>query len=138
MKFNFSSEIKFVPDWNGNKSLPADQQLSCTIKPMILGDMMQLMDAMGPTTTDGPQEVDENGNVKITGQQAMKIVAVAKDILPRYVTLQNLEDDDGPVGVEKIVTYVQYLPLATEVIMACINSSTPSAATEGNSPAPPG
>lgn len=131
MKFKFSMERKFIPEWNGNQKLPAIEQVVCTIKPMVLGDMMVLMDSI--TTGKG-----EGDKTTITGEQAMKMVDAAKDILPRYVTLSGLEDDDGPVSVEKITTYADYLPLAAEIIMACINSSTPSAATEGNSPAPPG
>lgn len=132
MKVKFSSETKFLPEWNGNLKAPAAEQISCIIKPLVLGDMMILMDAMGSvSSSDGKP-------MQITGEQAMRLVSAAKDILPKYVQLNNLEDDDGPVGLDKITTYAQYLPLAAEIIMACINSSTPNQETEGNSSAPPG
>jgi len=126
MKVKFSRSVEYIPDWNGNKSLPAEDQIRCIIKPMVLGDLVILLDVLGGSKSD------DGTNVEMTAASASKMIEATKDILPKYVTVSGLEDDDGPVNTQQLTMYAQYMPLASEIIMACANISSPSETTEGN------
>lgn len=126
MKIRFSRLVEYIPDWNGNKLLPVEDQIKCLIKPMVLGDLVILLDVLGGTkSSDGT-------NLEMTASSASRMIEATKDILPKYVTVTGLEDDDGPVTIQMLTMYAQYMPLASEIIMACANVSSPSETTEGN------
>lgn len=126
MKIRFSRLVEYIPDWNGNKLLPVEDQIKCIIKPMVLGDLVILLDVLGGTkSSDGT-------NLEMTASSASRMIEATKDILPKYVTVTGLEDDDGPVTIQMLTMYAQYMPLASEIIMACANVSSPSETTEGN------
>lgn len=126
MKIRFSRLVEYIPDWNGNKLLPVEDQIKCVIKPMVLGDLVILLDVLGGTkSSDGT-------NLEMTASSASRMIEATKDILPKYVTVTGLEDDDGPVTIQMLTMYAQYMPLASEIIMACANVSSPSETTEGN------
>lgn len=126
MKIRFSRLVEYIPEWNGNKLLPVEDQIKCVIKPMVLGDLVILLDVLGGTkSSDGT-------NLEMTASSASRMIEATKDILPKYVTVTGLEDDDGPVTIQMLTMYAQYMPLASEIIMACANVSSPSETTEGN------
>jgi len=126
MKIKFSRAVEYIPDWNGNKRLPVEDQIKCVIKPMVLGDLVILLDVLGGTKSN------DGASLEMTASSASRMIEATKDILPKYVTVTGLEDDDGPVDIKQLTMYAQYMPLASEIIMACANISSPSETTEGN------
>jgi hypothetical protein len=132
MKIKFSRTVVYIPEWNGNRSLPQGDQIICTIKPMVLGDLVILLDVLGGMTNE------DGTKTNLTAAEATKMIEATKDILPKYVEMTGLEDDDGPVSVDQMTMYAQYMPLASEIIMACANISSPGQSTEGNLNAPQG
>jgi hypothetical protein len=125
MKVKFSREITYFPEWNGNRTLPAEDQIKAIIKPMKVGDLLTVMDAMG---TKPGEEVDRNS------MDLTRLFTETAHILPKYVTVAGLEDEQGPVTIEDMLNFGHYVPLATELLMECARASMPSDNTEGNSP----
>jgi hypothetical protein len=130
MKHRFSRVTNFTPTWNGNDTLPDADQLKTVIKPLVNDDLLLLMDALGSMKPQQP-------GVPTDAADLAKIVKEAGHILPKYVEVSNLEDDNGPVTVVDITTYPTYLGLATELLMKCAEVSMPSENAEKNSAQPP-
>ncbi len=135
MKINFSRSVPFIPEWNGNRNLLPGDQIKCSIQPMILGDLVVLLDVLGTVVKEKNEGDGEIAKQQMSASEAALMIDACKDLLPKYVTMTGLEDDDGPVGIEQITLYAQYMPLASEIIMACASISSPTPATEGNLPA---
>lgn len=119
MRFNFSREIHYIPEWNGNRDLPVQDQIRAKIKPMVVADLIRLMDVIG--TAD-----------KVDGAKSQDIVNQCGDMLPKYVIVENLTDDNGPVSLDDLLNYAAYLGLAGELLMHCASVSMPSASAQGN------
>ncbi len=124
MKIKFSREVPYVPTWNSNRDLPEAEQVKVLLKPMRVGDLLLVMDAMGrkPGEEAGDDKVDVSRLIQETGS-----------ILPKYAKISNLEDDNGPVTIEEMLNYGAYMPLAAELLMECARVSMPSESAEGNS-----
>jgi hypothetical protein len=131
MKIQFSRTVPYTPEWNGNKDLPDHEQIKCVIKPMVIADLVTLLDVIGSTAKGG------GTSTTLSASEAANMIGACKDLLPRYVSITGLHDDDGPVLIDHLTQFAQYMPLASETIMACATISSPSAATEGNLKAPP-
>jgi hypothetical protein len=129
MKRTFSRTVTFTPEWEGNRALPEAEQIKATIKPLVVDDLMHLMDALGSLPK-------QEGGALDTPALA-KALSECKDIIPKYVTVSNLEDADGPVSLEDITRYPAYLTLAVELLMEAARVSMPSESAEGNSAKPP-
>jgi hypothetical protein len=123
MKVKFSREVPYTPEWNGNRDLPEKEQVKVILKPMQVADLLLVMDAMGRKPGEAAAEQVDVG----------RLIREAGGILPKYITLQGLEDDNGPVAVEDILNFGAYVPLASELLMECARISMPSDAAEGNS-----
>jgi hypothetical protein len=130
MKIKFSRESTFIPEWNGNRALPEAEQVKCILRPMEVQDVMLIMDAMGGqrTVVDGvAPQVD-----------AAKFVTACSSLMPKYVTIENLDGEDGPIKVEELTRFAAFVPLAAEILMQCANTSVPSDVAEGNLGPQPG
>ena len=127
MKVKFSHEVPFTPLWNGNRDLPEAEQIKTTIKPMQVGDLLLVMDAMGKKA--GQPDADAPLDIG-------RLINEAGNILPKYVTMTGLEDDHGPVSITQLLSFGAYIPLASELLMECARVSMPSETTEGNSQQP--
>jgi hypothetical protein len=123
MRHTFSRKIRFTPDWNGNSKLPEADQVWVLLQPLKIDDLLSLMDSLGGLKSDS----------QITTSEMMRVVVQCKDILPKYVELNNLEDADGKVTIQSLIEYPAYLPLAMEILMKCASISIPSEVAEGNS-----
>lgn len=126
MKYKFSRTIPYIPEWNGNRGLPAPDQIKVTIKPLTVEKLLLLMDALGDM---------KDGQVNNT-----QIGAVLKEVghlLPEHIGIVGLEDTDGPVNVQDIITFPAYMGLATELLMQMASASMPTEGAEGNSERPP-
>lgn len=107
MKVNFSKGGTFVPKWKGNDALPLNDQFSVDMKPLLMGDLMDLMDAQG------------------AGMKTM--YGVASTILPNYVNVSNLFDvDNQPVTLEAMMKHPAYMSLVTEIVNELVGISMPS------------
>ena len=123
MKIKFSREVPYTPTWNGTRDLPEEERVQAVIKPMTVKDLLLVMDAMGRR----PGQPEEQGQMDMA-----KLMAEAGNLLPRYVTITGLEDENGPVSVEDTVKYGAYTALAAELLMECARASMPSEAAEKN------
>lgn len=129
MKFKFSRTKDYVPEWNGNRELPEEDQVKAVIRPMEIGDLLAMMDAIGASAAN---ELEAK-----TQEDYFKIIKEFADIIPKYVTITGLSDEDGEVSTSDLTRFAAYMPLATELAMYAVNISMPTVATEGNSGAPP-
>lgn len=136
MKYKFSRSTVYIPEWNNNREEPEGSQLVATIQPLELGDLLKMMDAFGGM--DQARQAAATGDGAVNNQAMATILKDFGDVLPRYITLDGLEDNDGPVGMSDLTKYGAYMGLATELMMQAVTVSMPTAVTEGNSAAPPG
>lgn len=131
MKHKFSRAVKFIPEWSGNRELPQNEQVTALITPLKVDELLGLMDALGSAKiADGVATITETTDLT-------KVVQQCGHLLPKHVTLSNLEDADGPVSIDDVVAYPAYLGLAAELIMQCAAVSMPGESAEGNSAKPP-
>lgn len=122
MKIEFSREVTYIPEFNGNKELPEGEQLSVKIKVMTLSDLLDLMDVL---KSSGFQK----GDVKDLNPGQMKaIVTQAGKYIPKYCTLDHAEG----FSVEDLAQFAVFMPLATELLFTLLNVSSPNAADAKN------
>ena len=116
MKVSFSKTVTLIPKWNGNEKLPKSEQVTVSIKPLEMGDLIDIIEAQG-------------SGIRATAEMASRLV-------PKYATIHNLEDDAGPVTSDRINSPA-YLPLMQEIVAELTNAAIPSETDEKNSVAPP-
>ena len=122
MKFEFSHEITFIPDFNKNKELPEAEQITVKIKPLILFDLLDLTDVL-------KQAGFEKGDSKDVSQEQMRaIVGQGGKYVPKYCSLIGAEGFD----LNDVVNYAHFLPLATEILFTLITNSSPTVADVKN------
>lgn len=122
MKIEFSREVNYVPEFNGNKELSESEQLVVHIKVMKLADLLDLMDVL-------KQAKFEKGDVKdLTPGQMKAIVTQAGKYIPLYCTLEHAEG----FAVEDLAQFAVFMPLATEVLFTLLNVSSPNVADAKN------
>lgn len=117
MKLAFSRSVPYTPEWNGNKSLPEEDQIKCTLTPMKVGHLLDLMDAIGIQGSD---------KVMVSAQQMSKVIGQLGHLVPEYIHIKGLEDTDGPVTPDLLVQQAFYLELTTELVMKLAEISMPS------------
>jgi hypothetical protein len=108
VKIKVSKDQEYIPEWHGNKKLPATQQVKATLKPLSNLELFDIMDARSTV-----------------GANVRTLLPVAKNILPRFVTLENLEADGSPVTIDDIFDSPFYLGLWTELLNQITNSAVP-------------
>jgi hypothetical protein len=122
MKFKFTPTSVFSPEWNGNRDLPESEQITMTLSVLNMGDLLNLMDTI-ESHKDGNDSVDSDS---LDVSTVKEIVSMANELLPKYVTdFKGLESDDGPIGLDTLCKYPQFMNLVVEITFELINKSTP-------------
>lgn len=121
MKVSFSLTSEYTPSWNKNKELPEAEQAKATLKTLESMDLLELADALERQGVSG--EVDTE---KMTPADIKALLGETGRLLPKYVTVTGIEGDDGPITVEQITTYPDFMELAVELLMELANISQPT------------
>lgn len=122
MRFNFSREVKFVPEFDGNDKLPESEQFHVMLSPMSVGDCSLVADEFH-NQTNGATEVDAT---KLNIGQIQSMIRQVGDVLPKYVlSVNNLSDSSGPVDIGVILSFMPYWPLANEILAKLVEISSP-------------
>lgn len=121
MKVKFSLVSEFTPEWNDNKKLPEAEQCKATLKTLESMDLLELADALERQGLEG--EVDTS---TMSSKDIKSLLSETGRLLPKYVTIEGIEGDDGPVTLEQIVTYPDFMELAVELLMKLANISQPN------------
>lgn len=133
MQFNFSKTANFYPAFNGNKALPAEEQIVCTLKPLPLTELLNLIDAIKSQGLDG--KIDTEANV----ERLKPIIKSYGHLLPQYVKIERLKAQDGAeITVQDVVDYAHFVPLASEILFQLITISSLQEADTKNLSAPQG
>jgi hypothetical protein len=138
MKLKFSKNVLFIPAWEGNLELHPSEQISMRLKPVEFEDLMLIMDAMGGSKVmEAYKEDGVDGAQKML--DATALLKAVKGIIPKYTSeLTNLNGEEGPLTINDIVVYPNFMGLAIEIIMKLTNISMSSEETEKNSEGQPG
>ncbi len=121
MKVSFSLVTTYIPEWNENRELPEDEQVTVALKTLESMDMLELADALERQGVEG--EVD---STKMTAKDIKALLKETGRLLPNYATVNGLEGADGPVSIEQVVTYPDFMELAVELLMELANISQPN------------
>lgn len=129
MKFSFSKDVDYVPTFNGNRDLKPDEQIRVKFKIMELGDFLTLADALSEAN-NGKKDIDSDA---MTVDQIRPLLRDAGHLLPKYVTIFNLVDDDGnAIGPEKVASLATFIPFAAELLVQLTQVSMPKGQDEKN------
>jgi hypothetical protein len=121
MKVTFSLKSVYTPKWNGNKELPKKQRITADLQALESLDLLTLADAL-----ERAGFAKEDGEVELAAEQAKALLDAVGELLPKYAVLNNLEGDEGPLGVEEVVKYPLFQDLALELLMALAGISQPT------------
>lgn len=119
MKIKFSKTVHYVPTWRGNAELTPSEQITAALNVLQFNDLLQIMEEFQKKGIDGKPD-------------ARAISSLAMSLLPRYVTIENLNDDDGPMTIEQIVQYPSFMDLSTELLGKLSEISMPGDRDEKN------
>ena len=122
MKVTFTKSVLYIPIWKGNKDLPGSEQMSVTIQPLKIADLIAIMDAVG-----GIENVEKikEGDTSGIKNLAMMMESVG-ELMVEYCELKGLEDaDNKPVEISDLTKYPYYMDLASELIGAMAQHSMP-------------
>lgn len=136
MKVKFSKVVPFTPDFNGNKSLPDDEQIKYELTPMELADFYDVLDALssikGTKQEDGTIQIDTS---KLNSSSQKEFMKVCQGFLPKYINSvgAKLEDHGGnEITVEDIAKYAPMISLLSEFTAKLLEISTPTEVELGN------
>lgn len=130
MKVKFSKERKYIPEWNGNLNLPEADQVYVIIKPIKLGDLITVMDAIARVGIKAGEL-----NASALEANATKMITALNDAAPiitKHCTLFGLSGDDGEITIQQTAENMQFFPLFSEIMAKAIEFSQPDAVTEKN------
>lgn len=133
MKVRFSKSVKYVPEYNGNKDAGPEDQLTAELRVLSTGDLLNVMDALQECGVTGPVDTERAnlGNMR-------PVIELVPKLLPAYVSIANLKDDDGgDLTINDVVGVSFFLPLQVELLMQLSVISTPTEDAEKNLKAPP-
>jgi hypothetical protein len=119
MKIKFSKSVKFVPTWNGNRELPEQEQIKTVLSVLKFGDLQRVYEAFPKNDGNSADRVE-------------KFSVLTLEYLPKHCVLEGLEDDDGPVELDRVISYPTYTQLASEILMEIIRISSPKGDDEKN------
>jgi hypothetical protein len=120
MKFSFSKDVEYVPEWNGNDKLPAKEQIKCTLTVLNMNELMILVDAFTKAGITGEEQIQDTAAMK-------PILDQMGPLLPKHVKMKGLFDDSGKaITMEEIVEYPIFLNLCVELLMKLSEISSPS------------
>jgi hypothetical protein len=122
MKVKFSKDVSFVPEFGGNRELPAEEQVSATMRVLSTGDLLVVMDAFQNAGVDGQVDTE-----RLDVSKMKDMLALVPLLLPKYVTLTNLLDEHGAaISTDDVVSSSVFMPLQIELLMQLSVISTPS------------
>lgn len=129
MKIDFSLVVPYTPEWNGNKNLPAGEQVTCSLSVLDMSALISLLDAFTSVGLNGVVDTDN-----VSGAKIKPVLENFGELLPKHVTeLKNLFDQGGRlVTVDDIVKYPRFLNLALELLMQLSVISSPQDEDVGN------
>lgn len=116
MKVQFSKEVKYVPAWHNNKALPEAEQLGVVLKPLKMGELLDVLDILKAA---GFNEGDEK---TLSTTQMRTIAAEAGKYLQSHALLANAED----FSLQDVTEYPEFFGLAAELIFELVRLSQPS------------
>lgn len=122
MKVAFSKEVTFVPEFQDNKKLPAEEQLSFKLKPMTTLDLLDITDVLKTAGFQVGEHTD------LTTEQMRSIVKEAGKYIPNYATMAGA---DG-FTIAEVIAYPAFLALASEILFQLVNISSPNASDVKN------
>jgi hypothetical protein len=121
MKVEFSLITTYIPEWEGNRDLAKHEQVSVECRAMGTTDLLALGDALERAQIGA--EVTETKKIKT--EQASILLDQAAELIPKYCKILNLEDLDGPVTADRVVTVPRYNDLGLEILMNLAGIVTP-------------
>lgn len=120
MKFSFSKEVEYVPEWNGNDKLPAKEQIKCKLTVLNMASLMSLVDAFTAAGITGEAQTQDTAAMK-------PVLDQMGPLLPKHVQITGLYDEGGKaISMEEIVEYPVFLNLCVELLMKLSEISSPS------------
>lgn len=129
MKVKFSRDVVYVPEFNGNRELPPEEQMSVKLGVMDMLDYVDLAEAL-QVATNGATEISSD---KLNMGQIKALVKSSGEYIPKYASdLKGLEDENGAVDVQALLKYPVYFPLAAEILLELVSVSTLSEADVKN------
>lgn len=133
MKVSFSREVSYIPTWNGNDKLPKEEQITVLLKPLHTGDLITLMDTMQSSTGGKVDQESLTALGENNVNQLAELIDACGNLIPKHCTINNLEDETGPVTAENIVQFPYYMELSAELLAQLGDISMPNEVEEGNS-----
>lgn len=125
MKIKFSKTVNYIPTWRGNAELAPADQIRVELNVLQFNDLLQIMEEFQKKGADGKPD-------------ARAVSALAMNLLPRYATIYNLNDDNGAMTIEMIVQYPSFMDLSTELLGKLSEISMPGDKDEKNLVTQPG
>lgn len=130
---SFSKKVTFIPEFNGNRDLPANARLSVEIKPVELGTLITMMDAFERMGMSGQVDTADLGTDTIK-----TMLEQFGALLPEHCKIVGLTDaSDEPIATDDVVRYGPLMPLAMELLLELSRISSPSEDAEKNSETAP-
>lgn len=124
MQTDFSLTQSYIPEWNGNRALPEDEQIKAVLSVIDMGSLMRLVDAFSKTGIASEGKVDTDN---IDHSAIQPVLNEFGGLLPQNVKLSNLKGKDGvEVTIEQVVKFPTFLGLALELLMKLMEISSPS------------
>lgn len=122
MKVAFSKAKKYVPEYNDNQKQVDEVQFYAVLKPLTNNDLFLIMDAIQETGLTG--KVD---TTQLDGTKTGPFVKLVPDLLPRYIEIVNLKDEDGEtISIETVATHAFFLPLQIELLLQLSAAGSPT------------
>lgn len=121
MKVKFSLVTEYVPEWNKNRELPEAEQCKASLKTLESMDLLELADALERQGLEGTVDT-----AQMSAKDIKSLVAETGRLLPKYVTIEGIEGDDGPITLEQVTTYPDFMELAVELLMKLASNSQPT------------
>jgi hypothetical protein len=120
MKVKFTKDIVYIPTWRGNDKLGKDDQFTVGLRVLEFNDLLTLLEKFQMKSADG-------------GLDIRAIASASSDLLPRYITLHNLKNEDGvPLEPGQIISHPVFMDLASELLTKLAEISTPTKDDEKN------
>ncbi len=121
MKVEFSLVTIYIPEWEDNHKLAKHDQVTVECTAMGTTDLLLLGDALHRANI----EDDQTDTNSIRTDQAEILLSISADMIPKYCKILNLEDSDGVVNADRVVTVPRYNNLGLEILMNLAGVVTP-------------
>ena len=80
MKIKFSETETYIPEWNENRDLPKEEQVSCTLTVFNMGSLLNILDAFNKVGIDGQVDTE-----KLSTSKIRPLLEQFGDLLPNHV-----------------------------------------------------